>query len=128
MSVKCIVPGLILSLALIAIAADNNGFLVGHLRILSLKEVERADEGPSKPFAKNYSDYPLIVLSQDGKKEITRITADGEGNYRVELPAGAYILDVQGRGRGHLRAKPQPFTVAANQTVQVDLDVDTGVR
>jgi len=128
MSLKCIVPGLILSLALIAIAADNNGFLVGHLRILSLKEVERADEGPSKPFAKNYSDYPLIVLSQDGKKEITRIIADGEGNYRVELPAGVYILDVQGRGRGHLRARPQPFTVVANQTVHADLDVDTGVR
>jgi len=128
MSLKCIVPGLILSLALIAIAADNNGFLVGHLRILSLKEVERADESPSKPFAKNYSDYPLIVLSQDGKKEITRITADGEGNYRVELPAGVYILDVQGRGRGHLRARPQPFTVVANQTVHADLDVDTGVR
>jgi len=128
MSLKCIVLGLMLSVALVAIAADNNGVLVGHLTIISLKEVERADEGPSKPFAKNYSDYPLIVLSQDGKKEITRITADEQGNYRIELPAGVYILDVQGRGRGHLRARPQPFAVVANQTVHADLDIDTGVR
>jgi len=125
---RCIVAGLIGSLTALGIASDTNGVLVGHLRILSLKEVERADDVPAKPFATNYSDYPLIVLSQDGKKEITRIVADESGNYRVSLPAGAYILDVQGRGRGHPRARPQAFTVVANQTVHADFDIDTGVR
>jgi hypothetical protein len=67
-------------------------------------------------------------LSSDGKKEIARVTADENGDYRVALPSGNYVLDVQGRARGHVRAKPQPFTVASNQTVRVDMDIDTGVR
>ena len=28
----------------------------------------------------------------------------------------------------HVRAKPQPFTVVSNQTVRVDMDIDTGIR
>lgn len=77
-----------------------------------------------------YAEYPLIIFSKDGKKEkeIARVTADGNGNYRVALPPGAYILDVQDRGRKHIRAKPQRFTVVSNQTVRVDMDVDTGIR
>ena len=71
---------------------------------------------------------PLIILSQDGKKEIARVTADENGKYRVAVPPGEYILDVQDRKRRHVRAAPQPFTVASNQTVHVDMNIDTGVR
>jgi hypothetical protein len=73
-----------------------------------------------------YAKYPLIVLSQDGNSEISRVTADRNGNYRVALPAGAYILDVQDRAAKRLRAKPQPFTVAPNQTVRVDINIVVG--
>jgi len=102
------------------------GFLEGHLKIVSLKEVELADGSvPPKATAGNYADCPLIILSQDAKKEITRVTADENGNYRVALPPGDYILDVQGRARKHVRWKPQPFTVVSNQTVRVDMAIDT---
>jgi hypothetical protein len=108
--------------------AEPSGFLEGHLRILSFKEVELADGNPPTITAENYAQYPLIILSQDGKKEIARVTANGNGNYRTALPPGDYVLDVQGRGRGHVRARPQQFTVVSNQTVRVDMDIDTGVR
>ena len=78
--------------------------------------------------AETYAEYPLVVLSEDGKKEIARVTADGDGNYRVALPPGTYILDVQNRVRKHVRAKPQSFTVVSKQTVRVDIDMDTGIR
>ena len=113
------------------LASDNAafGFLEGHLKIIAPREVELADETPPKVTANNYADYPLIILSQDGKKEIARVSADGNGNYRVALPPGDYVLDVQGRKpKGHLRAKPQRFTVVSNQTVRVDMDIDTGIR
>ncbi len=49
--------------------------------------------------------------------------------YRVALPLSDYILDAQGRPpKGHVRAKPQRFTVASNQTVHVDMSIDTGIR
>jgi hypothetical protein len=112
-----------------SINAAPQGFLEGHLKIVSLREVEPSDAMPRQTVtAETYAEYPLIVLSADGKKEIARVTADENGNYRAALPPGAYILDVQGRAPGHIRAKPQPFTVVSNQTVRVDMDIDTGIR
>jgi hypothetical protein len=110
------------------INAAPQGLAEGHLKIISPKEVELADETPSKMTAKNYIDYPLVIFSRDKKTEVTHVTADESGNYRIALPPGDYILDCQNRRRRRFRAKPQPFTVVANQTVQVDMAVDTGVR
>jgi hypothetical protein len=115
--------------SIVSTDAAAPGFLEGHLKIVSPREVELANGTPPGITTENYPEYPLIVLSQDGKKEIARVTADGNGNYRLALPPGEYILDVQGRlPKGHVRAKPQPFTVVSNQTVRVDMDIDTGVR
>jgi hypothetical protein len=111
------------------IDAAPPGFVEGHLKIVSPKEVELADGSPPADVATmNYAEYPLIILSRDGKKEIARMTADENGNYRVSLPPGDYVLDVQDRRRRHVRAAPQPFTVASNRTVHVDMNIDTGVR
>lgn len=100
----------------------------GHLKIVSLKEVELAG-GESPAFTvETYSEYPLIIRNQAGEREIARITADANGNYRVALPPGDYVLDVQGREPKRVRAKAQPFTVVSNQTVRIDLDIDTGIR
>ena len=122
--------GLLLVLAGSAlIHAAPPGFVEGHLKIVSPKEVELADATPSKITAENYADYPLIILSRDGEKEITRVTANESGQYRVALPPGNYVLDVQGRRpKGHVRAKPQPFTIISNQTVRVDMSIDTAIR
>jgi hypothetical protein len=109
--------------------AASSGFLEGHLKIISSKEVELADATPPETTRENFADYPLIVLSREGKREIARVTADENGKYRVTLPPGDYILDVpRRRPKGHVRATPQPFTVVTNQTVHVDMAIDTGVR
>ena len=110
-----------------SVNAAPQGFLEGHLKIYSPREVDLADETPSKT-AHNYAEYPLIILGRDRAKQIARMTADENGNYRVALPPGDYVLDVQDRRRRHVRATPQMFTVASNQTVHVDMNIDTGVR
>jgi hypothetical protein len=127
---KCLIAaGLFLALTDPApIKAAPPGFLEGHLRIILSKEVELADGTPAPVTAENYAGYPLIVLSKDRKTEVARVTADASGNYRVELPPGDYVLDVQRRPRGRVRATPRPFTVVAGKTVRVDMDVDPGVR
>ena len=124
---KCLIAVCIFSL-LVGMATEAPGFVEGHLKIISPKDVELADGNPPAITAENYAQYPLIILSEDGRKEIARVTADQNGNYRTVLPPGDYVLDVQGRARGHTRAKPQRFTVVSNQTVRVDMDIDTGVR
>ena len=110
------------------INAAPQGFVEGQLKIVSPKEVELADGSPSKITAENYSDYPLVILSRDKQTELAHVTADGNGKYRIALPPGNYVLDVQNRRRRHLRATPQPFTIIPSQTVRVDMAIDTGIR
>jgi hypothetical protein len=117
-------------LVLVGSAMSNDalppGVVEGHLKIVSPRAVEPSDNMPRPAVAPEiYSEYPLLILSRDEKKEIARITADTDGNYRVVLPPGNYVLDVQGRARRHARWKPKPFTVVSNQTVRVDMDIDT---
>jgi hypothetical protein len=124
--------GIATSLILAATAASNaapSGFMEGHLKIVRLGAAERSDDMPRQAVApETYMKYPLIVLSEDGKSEISRVTADDNGNYRATLPPGNYILDVQERSAKRLRAKSQPFSVASNQTVHVDMNVIIGFR
>jgi hypothetical protein len=131
MRLKYLIIGCLFLLPIDRLASDGaeRGFLEGHLKILALKDVELAGANPPKFSGGNYAEYPLIILTGDGKKEVARVTADETGKYRIALPPGDYILDVQGRQpKGHARAKPQPFTVVSNQTVRVDMDIDTGIR
>ena len=76
----------------------------------------------------SYAEYPLVVLSQEEKKEIARVTADKKGDYRVALPPGNYVLDIQDRVAKHVRAAPRPFTVVSGQTVHVDMNILIGIR
>ena len=110
-------------------AALPPGTMEGHLKIVSPRAVEPSDDMPRPAVApETYAKFPLIILSQDGEKQIARLIPDENGYYRVALPPGAYILDVQDRVAKRLRAKPQPFTVVSNQTVRVDMNIFTGLR
>ena len=69
------------------------------------------------------------MLELAGEKEIARVTADGDGNYRAALPPGDYILDVQNAHASRMSARNRNRSqYVANQTVRVDMDIDTGVR
>jgi hypothetical protein len=112
-----------------SIKAGPQGFMEGHLKIVVIRAVEPDNMPQSAP--ETYAEYPLIILSQDGKREIARLTADKSGNYRVALPPGAYILAVQERpaeerAAERIHASRQPFTVVSNQTVRVDLTIFIG--
>jgi hypothetical protein len=110
-----------------SVKAAAEGFMEGHLKVVLIRAVEPDNIPPSE----TYAEYPLIILSQDGKREIARLTADKSGNYRIALPPGAYILGVQERpaeerAAERIHATPQPFTVVSNQTVRVDMRIFIG--
>jgi hypothetical protein len=112
-----------------SIKAAPQGFMEGHLKIVVIRAVE-ADDMP-QPAPETYAEYPMVILSQDGKREIARVTADKSGNYRVALPPGDYILAPQERSAEErvaerIHANPQSFTVVPNQTVRVDITVFIG--
>src|SRR6267378_4767283 len=115
------------------INAAPQGFLEGQLKITSARPVELDDENPSRPVdgklvaaGADYANYPLVVLSKGERKQVARITADAQGHYRAALPPGNYILDAEGRVRRRLHVRAQPFTIVPNETVHVDITIDTG--
>jgi hypothetical protein len=129
MLLRYLAVALLVASPIACFASGNGGVVEGHLSILSAREVELADAENAKPItAQDYAEYPLVVLSRDGKQEVARLTVDANGNYRAELPAGDYVLDVQDRAHKHLRARPQLFTIGAGRTVRVDMNIDTGIR
>ena len=130
MSRKCVV--LALGIFLLAFSPSLNaaeqGFLEGHLKITFGMAAQPSDDMPRSEIApESYAEYPLVVLSQENNKEVARVTPDGQGNYRVPLPPGNYILDVQDRVRKRVRTRPQPFTVVSNQIARVDMNVVIGL-
>jgi hypothetical protein len=111
-----------------SVEAAPPGFLEGHLKIIYGMAAGESDEMPrTEGVPKSYAQYPLIVLSQEEKKEIARVTVDEKGNYGVALPPGNYVLDIQDRVAKHLRAAPRSFTVVSNQTVHVDMTIVHGL-
>ena len=112
-----------------SIKAESEGFVEGHLKIVFGFAVDRSDEMPRPEVApESYAEYPLVILKQDEKKEVARVTADDNGNYRVALAPGNYLLDVQDRVRKHVRGQPQSFTVLTNQIVHVDMNIIVGIH
>jgi hypothetical protein len=109
-----------------SVSAAPEGFLEGHLKIVSYTPVQPADQNVATVTAETPAQYALIVLSRSKRKQIARITADANGNYRAALPPGDYVLDVEGRVAKRLRIRAQPFTVVANETVHVDITIVTG--
>jgi hypothetical protein len=126
----CIALILVGLVRIASISAAPQGFLEGHLKIVSGRSVQLDDENTAietrTMAAENYADYPLIVLTQRERKEVTRIIADKGGNYRVALAPGDYVLDVEGRVARRLHVRAQPFTIVPNETVHVDMTIDTG--
>ena len=106
----------------------SQGFVEGHLSVGPLSPVELVDAPPPFIPPEIYEQYPLVILSGDGRTEINRFTAGADGNYHIALPVGSYILDAAGRAPKRIRAIPQPFTIEPNRTVRVDMSIDTGIR
>ena len=129
---KNLVAGCILLVLLGSVQASDPvapGFLEGHLKIVSPgPPVELTDQNTARAVVETaeYSLYPLVILSRGDKKEITRVTADKDGKYRVALPPGDYVLDIEGRVRKRLRVITQAFIVVPNETVRVDMTILTG--
>lgn len=69
----------------------------------------------------------VAVKTSDGIKEITKFTSDTEGNFKVSLAPGNYLLESVSNNRFPF-SKPQNVTVEKNQFTNVNISFDTGIR
>jgi hypothetical protein len=107
----------------------KSGSIEGRITIGPLRPGPvRADQPEPEVPPELFASHKIVVLSQDGKTTIVESKPDSKGNYKVDVPAGTYLVDVQPHDIGMGNFTPQEVVVEAGQTVHHDIDIDTGMR
>jgi hypothetical protein len=103
---------------------DNSSGIYGRVTIGPVCPVVRVGEAcPDKPYQAT-----LIILTASGDK-VARIVTDADGNFRVSLAPGDYILRPETPPNQPLPiAQEQQFTVAKGQFAELRVTYDSGIR
>jgi len=110
-----------------AAASYQPGFVEGHVNIGPLTPVEHAGGPAPNALAEAYASLKVTVFKPDGKTQVTQFAPDSQGNFRESLSPGTYVLDMA-RGRMTKANLPQTITIVSDQTVHLDINIDTGIR
>ena len=103
----------------------STGILIGAVVAGPTCPVETAEQ----PCPPNAVPNRLILIETPGGTVVTRITTDQQGRFRVMLAPGTYqILVPQDSNPFPIQRTPQQVTVTAGQTMQVQIELDTGIR
>ena len=105
----------------------QKGTLRGQVTIGPICPVERPDQ-PCLPTPETYAARKVLVRSGDGANPVATVSLNQTGYYRVELEPGTYVVDINRAGMDRSPDVPRTITVAAGETVTLDIDIDTGIR
>ena len=106
--------------------------LQGAVTIGPISPVERPGESPPvspEVFSSRY----LIIYDESGEKLVrevyfTQIGAGATGYYTAQIAPGTYVVDINHLGVDSADNLPVTITVSADETVTIDINIDTGIR
>ena len=107
---------------------QESGILEGHVTIGPLAPVVREGEVEPTPAPEVYAARQVVVFEEDGKTEVARLKIDENGNYRAELPVGAYVVDINHIGIDSAADLPKEIEITNQAITRLDLSIDTGIR
>ena len=99
--------------------------------------------GPISPVEKPGECFPvspevfaarkLMIYDESGKhlvREVyfTQIDNGATGYYTAQLAPGTYVIDINHSGMDTADNLPQTITVVADETITIDVNIDTGIR
>ena len=119
---------LMLLLACCTPPPEETGVLQGHVTIGPLVPVVQEGVPEPTPAPEVYASRQIVVYASDGQTEVARVQIDGKGDYRVELPVGTYVVDVNHAGIDMAKDLPKTVEIESGQTTRLDVDIDTGIR
>jgi len=129
--IACILAG-----GLFAISCQPGGpetvLLQGAVTIGPISPVERPGENspvPPEVFSSRY----IIIYDESGKRLVrevyfTQIGNGATGYYTAQIAPGTYVVDINHLGIDTTANLPVKLTVSADETVTIDIDIDTGIR
>ena len=109
-------------------ASLETGILEGHVTIGPLTPI--VQQGAPEPTLalEVYATRQIIIFSKDGTTELDRVQIGADGNYRLELAPGSYVVDINHAGIDFSKGLPTSIEIRSNETTRLDVQIDTGIR
>jgi hypothetical protein len=106
--------------------------LQGAVTIGPITPVEKPGECPPVS-AEVFSSRKLMIYDESGEKLVrevyfTQIGQTASGYYTAQIAPGTYTIDINRLGIDSADNLPQKITVSADETVTIDINIDTGIR
>ena len=106
--------------------------LQGAVTIGPISPVEQpgvSEPVPPEVFSSRY----LIIYDESGKNLVrevyfTQIEQSAMGYYTAQIAPGTYVIDINRLGVDTADNLPVTITVIADETVTINVDIDTGIR
>jgi hypothetical protein len=133
---RCLLILLLLSSAIYTGSCCPGGpetvLLQGAVSIGPIWPVEQPGENPPVPLEVFSSRY-LIIYDESGEKMVrevyfTQIGQSAMGYYTAQVAPGTYVIDINHLGMDTAENLPLKITVTADETVTIDVNIDTGIR
>lgn len=109
---------------------SGTGVLRGKISIGPLCPVETVPPSPAcSPTTETYKTWATAVWKLDKKTKVVTLNPTLDGNYRVVLPTGKYIIDSDGTQNYRAGSNlPTEISVIQNDSTTFNINIDTGIR
>ena len=106
----------------------GTGTLYGKLSIGPICPVETYPPQPN--CLPNYANDPIVIYQSNKTTFVQNVVADTNGNFSVQLPTGTYWVRVPSRESnfGSQRGVPTYIEITRGNSVNLNIDIDTGIR
>ena len=106
--------------------------LQGGVTIGPISPVEVPGESQPVP-PEVFASRKIIIYDESGKNlvrevYITQIDQGATGYYTAQIAPGTYVVDINHIGIDTSPDVPRKITVSADETITIDINIDTGIR
>ena len=105
----------------------GTGTLEGRVTIGPISPVERPGEKPPIP-PEVYEARKVMVYDSSGNRLIREVDLGQDGYYSTTLKPGTYVVDINHTGIDSSPDVPREIEINPGETVELDIDIDTGIR
>lgn len=105
----------------------KDGWLKGIVSVGPLSPVEKVGVPTSTPLPEVFTSRGLRIINTRGI-EIKQIHFSSEGTFSIQLSPGKYRLELLNPGIEHATGLPDEIEIQPDQTVNLTIAIDTGIR
>ena len=132
LSITCVLACGLLTMSCQQPLGPETVLFQGAVTIGPFSPVEKLGECPSVS-PEVFAARKLLIYDESGRhlvREVyfTQIGNGATGYYTAQLAPGTYTIDINHIGMDTVDNLPQKITVAADETITIDVNIDTGIR